>query len=143
MRALVATVFVCALLVVGARPAHALPFRQNRFGVPRLALTMGFDWRSGMASDHRHVLVAQMRVPTALRHQQMLTAGASMIPKAPTALYIMAYDRLSSTVLRVVQPKRDLSVDGTTGYVRTVQAGPMFSRGALGALVTFETSPRY
>ena len=142
MRALAATAFAMLLLVSAIRPAGAQPPRVNRFPMPRLALSLAIDFRSALAREHRRLLVAQMRAPTALRHQQMLSGGG-FVPKAPPALYIMAYDRLQTTVLSVMQPRRQLLFDSGPGYVQAVSARPMFAGGGVGALVTFETSPRY
>jgi hypothetical protein len=142
MRALVVTVCICALLASAARSARAQVVRANRFPMPRLALSLALDWKSVFARERRQAMSVQMRAPTPLRHQQML--GGGLVLKAPPAPLVVAYDRLQGTLLRVVQPRRELTTADAGGqYVRAVSGGPMFGRGGVGAQITFETSPRF
>src|SRR5207302_11472455 len=126
-------------LLATIRPAHAQVARTGRLPMPRLALSVALDWKNMFAAEKRQPPAPPATAPTASRRDVPRLTVTSVVPPPPPSLDFPAYARLPRTVIKYVQPRKDVVAPELRPYVRAVCASPMFAYGSIGAYFTIET----
>lgn len=141
MNTLLTGLLVALPVALVAGRAAADPHVNSRPPAVHIALQHPFQWNG--TSDLRLVNMGARPSPAQVAQALNATTGPlarfAYQPAKPPAPTVMAYSKLSSSVMKYVQVRKDLDPAGEQHYVRSVQCAPLMAFHALGATVSFET----